>query len=245
MKKIVLIPSRLESKRLPGKALLDIDGLPIIVHAAKRAELAKKVDDVHVCTDNQKIIDVCNHYGIKSILTDKNFVNGTERIASVSENFSDSLIIDVQGDEPLIKPEYIDKLIEAHINHPLKPDSIIPTIEVPYSSNDTIIRVLASNSGRVMSLTRGNAPYRYKSEVSLIKKHVSVISFTAEALKQYSKLPVSYLESVEDIEMLRAIENDMKVYTHELDGNSFSVDVNDDYIKAKIAMLDDPIRKLY
>ena len=245
MKNIVLIPARLESKRLPGKALLDVDGLPIIVHTAKRAGLAVKVDQVFVCTDSEKIIESCNKHDVKTILTEKNFSNGTERIASISSKLSDSLVIDVQGDEPLINPTYIDELIEIHNNHPLKPEAIIPTIDVSYSSSDTIVRVIASNSGRVMNLTRGKAPYRYKGEVSLVKKHVSVISFTLDALKKYSSYETSYLESIEDIEMLRAIENDMRVYTHELEGNSFYVDVNDDYLKAKVAMLNDPIRKLY
>tara|TARA_B110000483_G_scaffold98644_1_gene121016 strand:+ start:28767 stop:29504 length:738 start_codon:yes stop_codon:yes gene_type:complete len=245
MKKIVLIPSRLESKRLPGKALLDVDGLPIIVHTAKRSSLAKNVDEVYVCTDSDKIISACKEHSIKCIKTKSDFLNGTERIASVCDEFSNSLIIDVQGDEPLIRPEYIDSLIEAHLNHSNSPEIIIPTIEVPYSSSDTIVRVVSSVSGRVMTLTRGNAPYRYKSEVSLVKKHVSVISFTSDALVKYSKLPVSYLENIEDIELLRAVENDMNVYTHKLDGNSFSVDVNDDYLKAKVAMIGDPIRKLY
>ncbi len=245
MKKIVLIPTRLESKRLPGKALLDVDGLPIIAHTAKRSSLAKNVDEVYVCTDSDKIINVCSEHNINTIKTKSSFLNGTERIASVSSDFSDSLIIDVQGDEPLIKPFYIDNLIDVHLNHPKHPEIIIPTIEVPYSSSDTIVRVVSTVSGRVMVLTRGNTPYRYKSEVSLVKKHVSVISFTSDALTKYSKLPVSYLENIEDIELLRAVENDMNVYTHELDGNSFSVDVNDDYLKAKVAMIDDPIRKQY
>ena len=244
-KNIVLIPSRLESKRLPGKALLEIDGIPIIVHTAKRALLSKKVDEVYVCTDSKEIIKVCQSFNISTILTEKNFKNGTERIASVSDRFKDDLIIDVQGDEPLIKPDYIDVLIDIHRNHPKKPEIIIPTIKVSYNSNDNIVRVISSNSKKVMYLTRGMSPYRFKSEISIVDKHVSVISFTAEALHKYSLLDKSYLEDIEDIELLRAVENDMNVYSHELKGNSFSIDVNDDYLKAKIAMADDPIRKLY
>ena len=243
-KNIVLIPSRLESKRLPGKALLEIDNMPIIVHTAKRALLAKKVDDVYVCTDSNQIIDVCTKYNIKTILTENHFTNGTERIASVSDKFDDALIIDVQGDEPLIKPDYIDILIDIHKNHKLKPEIIIPTIKVSYNSNDNIVRVISSNSGRVMFLTRGMSPYRFKSEVSIVHKHVSVISFTSDGLKKYSKLKKSYLESIEDIELLRAIENDMNVFSHELEGTSFSIDINDDYLRAKVAMNEDPIRKL-
>ncbi len=244
-KNIVLIPTRLESKRLPRKALLEIDNLPVIVHTAKRALLSKKVNEVYVCTDSNEIIDVCNKYNIQTILTDSNFSNGTERIASVSKKFNDDLIIDVQGDEPLIKPDYIDILIDVHRNHPFKPEIIIPTIKIPYNSNDNIVRVISSNSKKIMYLTRGMSPYRFKSDVHISYKHVSVISFTAEALKKYSKFKKSYLESIENIELLRALENDMNVYSYELEGNSFSIDVNDDYIRAKIAMIDDPIRKLY
>ena len=80
-KVVALIPTRLESKRLPGKALLDIDGYPIIVHTAKRAMLSKMIDKVYVCTDSQEIIKVCKKYGINTIKTKKNFKNGTERIA--------------------------------------------------------------------------------------------------------------------------------------------------------------------
>ena len=243
---IALIPSRLKSKRLNKKPLLMIDGLPIIIHTLKRVLLSKKVNKVIVCTDSLEIKNVVETHGGEAILTSKNHVNGTDRIAEVAKKFHRAkLVIDVQGDEPLIKPDFIDILINAHLSHPEKPDSIIPTIEVPYSSNDTIVRVISSTSGRVMNLTRGQSPYRYKSEVSMINKHVSVISFTTEALIKYSKLPISYLESIEDIEMLRAIENDMKIYSHKLEGSSFSVDVNDDYLKAKVAMMNDPIRKLY
>ena len=244
-KAVGLIPTRLESKRLPGKALLDLDGLPIIVHTAKRAALSKNLRDVFVCTDSKKIIDVCKKYNIKTIKTKKNFSNGTERIASVAKKFKDNLIVDIQGDEPLIKPDYIDKLIKIHQNHKLKPDIIIPSIQVNYHCDETIVRVLGSNSGRIMYLTRAKAPHQYKNFVNFISKHVSVISFNKSALIKYSKLKKTFYESIEDIELLRAVENDMKVYTTKLEGNSFSIDVNDDYLKAKVSIKNDPIRKLY
>ena len=170
-KNIVLIPTRLESRRLPRKALLEIDNLPVIVHTAKRALLAKKVNEVYVCTDSYEIIEVCKKYNIQTILTDSNFTNGTERIASVCERFDNDLIIDVQGDEPLIKPEYIDTLIEKHISHPLNPEIIIPTIKVPYNSDENIVRIISSNSGRIMYLTRGLSPIdlnqMYHSQINM------------------------------------------------------------------------------
>lgn len=246
MKKAIgLIPTRLESKRLPGKALLDLDGLPIIVHTAKRAQLAKNLKDVFVCTDNSEIIKVCKTHNIKTLRTKKNFSNGTERIASIVGNFKEDLIIDIQGDEPLIKPSYIDKLVKAHLNHKERPDIIIPSIEVDYNTDETNVRILSSKTGRIMYLTRAKAPHQYKNFVKFISKHVSVISFNKKSLVKFSKLKKSYFENIEDIELLRAIENDMKVYTIKLEGNSFSIDVNDDYLKAKISIKSDPIRNYY
>lgn len=242
---VTLIPVRLESKRLPGKALLEVDGLPIIVHTAKRASLSKLSSETYVCTDNEEIIEVCKKHNISVLKTDREFNNGTERIASIADKFHDCLIVDVQGDEPLIKPDHIDKVIKCHINHEKKPDIIIPTINVPYDSGENIIKVISSNSNRIMILTRANLPYRFKDRVTMVAKHVSVITFEYKALIAYSKLKQSYLERIEDIELLRAIENDMNVYSFNLEGQSFSVDVNDDYLKAQIAMKNDPIRNLY
>ena len=245
MKVVALIPSRLESKRLPGKALLEVDGLPIIVHTAKRSQLANKVDETYVCTDNDKIIEACNNHDIQTIKTGKNFSNGTERIASVSQQFEKYLIVDVQGDEPLIKPDFIDTVVKHHISNQKNPDITISTLNVPYNSGDTIVKVISSASNRVMMLSRANIPFRYKSEVSTVSKHCSVIAFNQEALIRYSNLPHSYLENIEDVELLRALENDMRVFSCPLDGNSFSIDVNDDYLRAKVAMQSDPTRNLY
>jgi 3-deoxy-manno-octulosonate cytidylyltransferase (CMP-KDO synthetase) len=245
MKAIGLIPVRLESKRLPGKALLDLDGLPMIIHTAKRALLAKELDQVYVCTDSNKIINVCKKFKVKFIKTKSNFKNGTERIASIVKRFHNNLIIDIQGDEPLFDPKYIDKLVNIHKKHKENPEIIIPTIETNFESNHSIIRVLSNKKGRIMYLSRAKIPFQFSSNVYLISKHVSIISFTSKALVKYSKLKMSYYESVEGIELLRAIENDMKVYSTKLNGETFSVDVNDDYLRAKVAMKSDPIRKLY
>ena len=106
---IALIPSRLNSKRLKHKPLLEIDGLPIIVHTFKRASLSKKLDKIIVCADDIRIVDTVKKYGGDAILTSKKHKNGTERIAEVAKNFKKAkLIVDVQGDEPLVDPKDID-----------------------------------------------------------------------------------------------------------------------------------------
>ncbi|QNG28922.1 3-deoxy-manno-octulosonate cytidylyltransferase [Synechococcus sp. LTW-R] len=241
MSKVVgLIPSRLASTRLPGKALADIHGMPVIAHVAIRSKMASCLDRVIVCTDSQKIADVCKYYDIESVLTDSSFLNGTERIASVAESIDADYIVDIQGDEPLINPDHIDAVSEA-IKSSLTVDIVIPTLKVSSSSPRTIVRVQSSLSGRIMTLTRASLPCPYASPSYFIDKHLSIIGFTKQALRVYSTLSPSPNEEVESIELLRALENDMRLQALPLDGDSFSVDVQDDLVRARVAMESDPL----
>ena len=122
---------------------------------------------------------------------------------------------------------------------------MIPTLDVPFSVPETIVRVQSSLSGRVMTLSRANIPHRYALPISTIQKHLSVIGFTKEALNKYSKLDPTPNETSEDIELLRAIENDMHVYSIPIKGNSFSIDVQDDLVRARVAMKTDMFFEKY
>ena len=106
-----LIPSRLHSTRLKKKPLLEIDGLPIIVHTLKRSMLSKKLDKVIVCTDSEEIKKIVNDNGGEALLTSPDHKNGTERIAEIAKKFKSDLVVDIQGDEPLVSPYDIDKII--------------------------------------------------------------------------------------------------------------------------------------
>ena len=110
MRAVGLIPCRLKSTRLPSKALLMIDSLPIIVHTMKRAQLAKSLDDVYVCTDSEEIANVVHSHGGKPILTKSEHTNGTERIAEAAESLEADLFVNIQGDEPVIDPETINQI---------------------------------------------------------------------------------------------------------------------------------------
>lgn len=240
MTKIIgLIPSRLGSKRLPGKALADIAGMPVIVHVAKRASLSNSLSDVIVCTDSQEIAEKCNEYDISAVLTDDNFKNGTERIASVAKDLNFDFAIDIQGDEPLVNPKHIDCVANSISKNIKSEEIVIPTLEVSFSSPETIVRVQSSVSKRIMTLTRASIPHRYAIPITIIDKHLSVIGFTKDALFKYSELEPTPNEQSEDIELLRALENDMRLYSLPVEGNSFSIDVQDDLLKARVAMTTD------
>ena len=240
MKNVIgLIPSRLGSKRLPGKALAKIHDIPVIVHVAKRAQLSKLLGKVVVCTDSEEIANTCSDYDIEAKLTSSSFRNGTERIASVIEDYKYEYVVDIQGDEPLVNPHHIDIVADSISKNLKKEDIIIPTLEVPYSVPETIVRVQSSLSGRIMTLTRASLPHRYSVPIPTVQKHLSVIGFTREALLKYGELEPTPNEQSEDIELLRALENDMNIYSLPVDGNSFSVDVQDDLLKARVAMKSD------
>ena len=111
MKAIGIIPVRLESKRLPEKALKDICGLPMIVHTALRANMSKNLSEVFVATDNKKIKSIVESFGINVIMTSKNHKNSSERAAEACEELEAEIIVNIQGDEPLLYPEHIDQII--------------------------------------------------------------------------------------------------------------------------------------
>lgn len=248
-KKILgLIPTRLNSSRLPQKALLEIENIPLIIHTYKRAELSKKLDEVYICCDDKKIYNVAKKYGAKCILTSLHHTNGTERIfeayKNISKNKKFDLIIDVQGDEPLVSPYHIDSVIDHHLKN-FNYDIVLPTITSQQKNNTNVIKVISNVKNEVMYLSRSAIPFEFKSLNKYINKHLSIISFKPDSLKSFSEHKKTPLEKIEDIELLRALEIGQKIKTLKLTGDSFSVDVLEDYIKAKKKMTLDKFFKFY
>ncbi len=248
MKKIIgLIPTRLNSSRLPNKALLELNNIPLVIHTYKRAKLSKKLHDVIICCDDRKILNVAKKFKAKAILTSKHHVNGTERIAEAFKKINKKydLVVDIQGDEPLISPFHIDKVIDAHIKNFSKADIILPTLLTSKKNNTNLVKVVCDKNNYVLYLSRANIPFEFKTNTKNIKKHLSIISFKPKSLEIFAKSKRTTLESVEDIELLRALELGMKIKTLSLRGDSFSVDVHKDFIKASKFLSSDRYLKLY
>lgn len=246
IKVIGLIPTRLNSTRLPQKALMEINKIPLVIHTYKRAKLSKSLDDVFICCDDEIVFRKVKKFNAKVIMTSKFHKNGTERIyeayKKLSKNFD--LIIDIQGDEPLISPFHIDQVVSFHKKN-LTADIILPTLKVKSKNNTNIVKVIKSINNYVLYLSRGNIPFEYKSSTSQIDKHLSIISFLPKALEKFALHKKTYLEKIEDIELLRAIEIGLKIKSLSLKGDSFSVDVLDDFNKASKKMINDKFFKLY
>ena len=246
-KKVIgLIPSRLSSTRLPQKPLIKINNIPLIIHTYRRAKLAKKLDDLIICCDDKIIFDLAKKYKAKAILTSKKHKNGTERIFEAYKKIKKKydLIVDIQGDEPLISPRQIDQVIEFHLKNK-KTEIILPSLKLKNISSYNIVKIVADKNQNIMYLSRSKIPHNFNNNADYYLKHLSIISFLPSALKKFSEHSQTKLEKIEGVELLRAIEIGLKVKTIVLKGNSFSVDIKEDLAKAKRFMKKDKLFKLY
>ncbi len=246
LKIIGLIPTRLNSTRLPQKALMEINKIPLVVHTYKRAKLSKLLDDVIICCDDEIILKKIKNFGAKGIMTSKYHKNGTERIFEAYKkiNRKFDLVVDIQGDEPLVSPYHIDQVINFHIKN-FKSDIILPTLKVKSKNNTNIIKVIKDKNNFVLYLSRGNIPFEYKDTTSNVDKHLSIVSFLPNALEKFALHKKTTLEKIEDIELLRALEIGLKIKSLSLKGDSFSVDVLKDFNRASKKMINDKYFKLY
>jgi len=246
MKVLGLIPTRLGSTRLPSKPLLEINGIPLVIHTYKRAKLSKKFDDLIICCDDKKINNIAKSYGAKSIITSKKHENGTERICEVFKKIKKKydLIVDVQGDEPLINPTHIDKLVSYHLRN-FNTDIVVPSLLINNKKNKHLVKVVANLQNDILYLSRQQVPFSFNTSNQKLLKHLSIVSFKPASLLKFVKLKKSHLEKLENIELLRALDNGMKLKTFIIKGNSFSVDVRKDYIEANKYIKRDKVFKLY
>lgn len=244
MNVIGLIPVRLNSRRLKHKALLKISGYPLVYHTYRRAKMSKFLDDTVVCSDSFKIKKVLDKLDAKNILTSKKHINGTERIAEVSKKIKSDLVIDIQGDEPLINPKHIDKLIKFHKENKHF-DIVVPSLRIKPEENQHIVKIVSDVDNNVMYFSRSTIPFSFSKKKSFLQKHLSIISFKRKSLLEFAKLKPSSLEKIEGIELMRALENGLRIGTFFLNGDSFSVDQYSDYEKALIAVPNDKFTKRY
>ena len=224
---VAIIPARLESSRLPNKALADILGMPMIVHVYKRCLLAKSLDEVYVATDNNKIKKVVEHYGGKVIMASSKHETGTDRIAEASQAIEADIIVNVQGDEALLNPNYIDKAIFAlHDNPDINISILVNPFDKRNSPSD--IKVILNERNEIMYLSREDIPSYTRNNDHKMLKAYHIVPFRKSFLLEYSKWKKSYLERVEFNEYLRILEKGYKIKAVHVESDAVSVDTPED-----------------
>lgn len=239
MKIIAVIPARYKSSRFPGKPLADICGKPMIWWVYQQCLKVDDFDSVYVATDDERIINVCNQFGINVILTSPDHKTGTDRVGEVAEKIHSDLIVNVQGDEPLLEPSTIKAAITPFENdEQLQVSNLMTKIKNPVDVvNFTVPKVITNNDGIGVFLTRSCAPYPKGAISYSYFKQVCVYGFKPAALKffcDYGKMHgKSKIESIEDIEILRFIENGYRVQYVEVDSDTVAVDTQNDLEKVR------------
>jgi len=235
MNVIGIIPSRLESSRLPRKALVDICGLPMIVHVFKRCEFAKSLDEVYVATDSDEICHVVEQYGGKVLMTSSHHENGTERIAEAAQNIDAKIIVNIQGDEALVMPEHIDSAINALVeDNNVNVSILVNSFSKKGSQSD--IKVVLDQNDNVMYLSRSDIPSDSRTkDVSFLKAY-HILPFRKDFLMEYVKWDKGYLEKIEYHEHLRILERGHKIRAVKVDNNGISVDTKEDLLEVRALM---------
>ena len=243
-KKVIIIPSRLESSRLPQKALIEIVGYPMIIHVLKRCQLAKEIDEVFVATDSKLIEREVKNYHGKVIMTSSDHKTGTDRIAEASKKIDADIIINVQGDEVLLNPNHIDELCKLMDKNEDINVAILVN-EYNAKNNPSAIKTVLNENNEVMYFSRSDIPSTARSPHAKLLKAYHIIPFRKKFLIEYSNWAPSRLESIEFNEYLRILEKGHKIKALEVESDAISIDTEEDLSIAKTLFLKNKFIKKY
>ena len=227
MKNIGVIPARYNSTRFQGKPLADIEGKPMIWHVYQQATKVKGLSEVYVATDDQSIIDVCENYSMKVLGTSVSHSTMTARIHEVSTMIEADSYIVINGDEPLIDPSVISKVI-PHKREFYAQNLMAPITQASDVIDNTNIKVVFNNDKNAVYMSRSPIPYPKASLDFKYFKHLGVIAYSKEALDFYIQTPKTYYETIEDIDYLRLIEHQKPFKMIEVEAETLSVDTPKD-----------------
>ena len=246
---VAIIPARYASTRLPGKPLLPLANIPMIMHVVDRASRARLVGQVIVATDDQRIADAVRHDGAEARLTSSSAASGTDRVAEVAATLGAGIVVNVQGDEPLIEPSTIDAAIEPLIDDPMLQMSTTsePIVSVEDVFNPAVVKVVTDSRGFALYFSRSPLPYIRPGEsqtleaslrfdpalLSNYRKHSGLYAYRSEFLKEFARMEPSPLERLEALEQLRALENGIKIRVVRVAHRSIGVDTEQDYERVK------------
>ena len=240
MEAIGIIPARYGATRFEGKLLKDLCGKPVIEHVYERAKKAKLLDDLVVAADDDRIVKAVEGFGGKVVFTSKSHSTGTDRLTEVCNQIDVKIIVNIQGDEPLVQPLLIDDLVRTMQN---EPGIVMATVvkksqSVEEFKNPDVVKCVVDQKGYALYFSRSPVPTLLKldGEKSYFYKHVGLYAYNKDFLFTFKKLPKSYLEKNERLEQLRALEAGYRIKVIETKVETVGVDTPQDLELAKALM---------
>jgi 3-deoxy-manno-octulosonate cytidylyltransferase (CMP-KDO synthetase) len=228
MKAIAVIPARLGSTRLPRKMLREIAGRPLVGWVYEAVRASSELSDVIIATDSEEIFDACRSHGWKAQMTSAKHRSGTERVQEISDSIAAEVYLNVQGDEPLVRPEQIVALLGVMKN----PSVQVGTVKTPCSVEDVrnpnVVKVVTAPDGRALYFSRSTIPFDRDGTGASYFKHLGLYAYRKAALDLFVSRPESALEKSERLEQLRFLENGIAIYAAETARDSVGVDTEED-----------------
>ena len=248
MKIAAVIPARYDSTRFPGKPLAKIDGKPMIEHVYERVKKAENIDEVLVATDDERIKEAVIDFEGKVEMTSSEHKSGTDRVAEVARELDVDIIVNVQGDEPLIEPVMIDQAIRPFKENN---DLVMSTLKKKIDNlneinNPNVVKVITDKNNYALYFSRSTIPYKRESSnfEADFYKHIGLYVYKKDFLLKYSEMETSSLEKTESLEQLRVLENGYKIKVVETAFDTVGVDTPEDlqYVKELIHREDTDLR---
>ncbi len=233
MNVLCVIPARYASTRLPGKPLKDIAGKPMVCRVYDRAAQAGKVSDTLVATDDVRILNAVQEHGGRAMMTRKDHPTGTDRLAEVASAHPEAdLIVNVQGDEPLIDPSLIDRLVDVFEEEPDLPMATVMTkiTDEEEQRNPNNVKVVTNKDGYALYFSRSLLPYPRHAGCP-VYKHIGIYAYRRDFLLRYAAMAPTPLETAESLEQLRALENGYRIKVVETEAQFVGVDTAEDLEK--------------
>jgi len=241
---IGVIPARYGSTRFPGKPLAEINGKPMFWHVYHRASRCKKLRRVVLATDDRRICAAAVRFDIPVLMTRSDHPSGTDRVLDAAEQLGvadDAVVINIQGDEPALEPEMVSELLAPFATAATRVTTLVRCVAAAEADSSDAVKVVFSNSGKALYFSRSLIPFHRDGRPDRVYRHIGMYAFRKEALKQFVTLGPSPLETTEQLEQLRLLENDIPIQV--VVTNRRSIDVNrpeDIVLVSRILAGDDP-----
>ena len=230
MRTLGVIPARLASTRLPRKVLRQVAGRPLLAWVVDAARACPQLDHVLVATDSDEVAALCRDLNVPVQLTSPDLPSGTDRVHAVAQLVDAEIYVNIQGDEPLLRPEHIAALLRPFAN----PDAAIATLKVRCTpeniANPNAVKVVTAADGRALYFSRATIPYHRDATDPApgTWRHIGLYAYRKAALNRFPTLPASQLERTERLEQLRFLENGFTIYVEPTDFDTIGVDTEAD-----------------
>jgi len=235
---IGIVPARYASQRFPGKAVAPIAGVPMIVRVVEGARRAKRLRDVVVATDDERIAQVCDRHEIAFSMTSPDHPTGTDRLAEAAADLADGIVVNVQGDEPLIEGFVIDAVVDTLREHGDVPmATVVHRIDGAEAADPNRVKVVMDASGCALYFSRSPIPHARSGASPTVYQHVGLYAYRREFLSTYLDLAPTPAEQAEALEQLRVLEHGYAIRCAVIEGwHGIPVDVPEDVVRVEAAL---------